>query len=100
MSNYQPTSPYYGTPMLSGNIMDVANFKPIPKNLTDTVYTIGTVYNLRPDLLAADLYGDSALWWVFAMRNPNVLKDPLFDFKLGNTIYLPNKDALKERLGL
>ena len=45
-------------------------------------------------------YGDANLWWVFAMRNPNVLKDPLFDFTTGNTIYVPTKASLQSDLGL
>ena len=57
-------------------------------------------YKNRPDLLAADLYGDAALWWVFAARNPNVLKDPLFDFRPGVTIYIPTKETLVADLGL
>ena len=66
----------------------------------DVQFTINTVYQYRPDLLAHDLYGDSALWWVFAMRNPNVLKDPIFDFYPGVTIYIPKKTNLNNDLGV
>jgi hypothetical protein len=51
-------------------------------------------------MLASDLYGDSALWWVFAMRNPNVLKDPLFDFRAGVQIFIPKKATLQQDLGV
>jgi hypothetical protein len=40
------------------------------------------------------------LWWVFAVRNPNVIKDPIFDFFPGQTIYIPNKNTLTTYLGL
>jgi hypothetical protein len=40
------------------------------------------------------------LWWVFAQRNPNRLKDPYFDFVAGVGIYLPKADFLKQLLGL
>ena len=96
---YLTSSPYYGTP-LYGNFLDVANLKKLIPLASDTIYTIDHVYNLRPDMLASDLYGDANLWWVFAMRNPNVLKDPLFDFTTGNTIYVPTKASLQSDLGL
>ena len=72
----------------------------IPKLVDDLSMTINETYNLRPDLLAFDLYGDSNLWWVFAMRNPNQLPDPLFDFVTGVTIYLPQKSTLETVLGI
>lgn len=74
--------------------------RPIPSLPSDVYWEITTVYNLRPDLLAYDIYGDSKLWWVFASRNPNRLKDPLFDFVTGVGIYLPTSDALQQALGL
>jgi hypothetical protein len=53
----------------------------------------------RPDLLAYDIYGDSQLWWVFAVRNKDVLKDPIYDFVPGQTIYLPQLADIKTALG-
>jgi hypothetical protein len=69
-------------------------------NPRDQYWEITQVYNLRPDLLAHDLYGNSQLWWVFAQRNPNRIKDPLFDFTTGTGIYIPQLTTLKEVLGL
>jgi hypothetical protein len=57
-------------------------------------------YTHRPDLLAYDLYGDHKLWWVFAQRNINELKDPVFDFEAGVEIYLPKGGNLKRLLGI
>jgi hypothetical protein len=73
--------------------------RPIPKLIDDLSMTINETYNLRPDLLAFDLYEDASLWWVFAQRNPNQLQDPLFDFTTGTTIYLPQISTLKSVLG-
>lgn len=72
----------------------------VPSQSDDIFYEIEQKYNLRPDLLAWDLYGDSKLWWVFAERNPNTLVDPLGDFLAGTLIYLPNRTALINALGL
>jgi len=54
---------------------------------------------MRPDLLAADLYGDANLWWVFAVRNPNIIQDPVFDFTAGTIIYVPSMVTLTTALG-
>jgi hypothetical protein len=51
-------------------------------------------------MLAYDLYGDAGLWWVFAVRNPNVITDPVFGFTAGTTIYIPLKETLVADLGL
>lgn len=96
---YSKTSPYYGTTTF-GNFLDVAAERPIPIDPSDVQYTIDAPYDLRPDLLAVDLYGTPSLWWVFAVRNPNTLLDPLFDFTAGTTIYIPKKETITAALGL
>lgn len=96
---YTSTSPYYLTDITNGKFLDFMNNRPIPPVSTDLYYTLTPVYNNRPDLLAYDLYGDARLWWVFAARNPNRLKDPLFDFTTGLSIYIPKADYLKQVLG-
>jgi len=96
---YSPTSPYYGT-QTWGKFLDTWTTKTIKSDVTDVVYQIDLIYNNRPDLLANDLYQDPNLWWVFAVRNPDVIKDPLFDFKTGNIIYVPTKAVLQKNLGI
>lgn len=96
---YPETSPYYSTNIFNQKFLDVMNNRSIPKNANDVYWEITVTYDNRPDLLAYDLYADSRLWWVFANRNPNKLKDPLFDFVTGVGIYLPKSETLKETLG-
>jgi hypothetical protein len=98
-ATYSRTSPYYDTPTF-GNFLDVMTYRAIPAKSTDTYYEIDSVYSRRPDLLASDLYGDSNLWWVFIVRNPNVLKDPIFDFTAGTRIYIPQKETISAALGI
>ena len=97
--SYNKTSPYFNTETY-GFFLDVANIPVIPAAPTDVVYQIDIVYKNRPDLLAYDLYGDAALWWVFAVRNPNTIQDPVFDFLPGATIYIPKKEIITAALGL
>ena len=99
MTSYSKTSAYYKTDTYDF-FLDVTQFRDIPRISTDDVYRIGGVYQYRPDLLAYDLYGDANLWWVFIARNPNTLQDPIFDFVIGTTIYLPTKETLTTALGL
>jgi hypothetical protein len=96
---YSRTSPYANTDVY-GFFLDVANIPAIPIDPSDVAYEIDAIYKNRPDLLAFDLYGDTSLWWVFVIRNPNVIQDPIFDFQPGVTIYVPQKQNLTSALGL
>jgi len=97
---YPSTSPYYLTQTVNRQYLDIMINRPIFSDPTDMYWEVTPVYNLRPDLLASDLYNDSRLWWVFAQRNPNTLKDPLFDFIQGIKIYIPKQNVLKSSLGI
>lgn len=97
---YPSTSPYFDSQIVNQEYLDVMVNRAIYSDPTDQYWQITTVYNLRPDLLASDLYNDSRLWWVFAQRNPNKLKDPLNDFVQGAWIYIPTMSALQSSLGL
>ena len=98
--DYPTSSPYYRTNTVNGQYLDVMVNRPIFSDPTDIYWQITPTYNLRPDLLAYDLYNDSRLWWVFAQRNPNKLKDPLFDFVQGIYIYVPKQNALQASIGI
>jgi len=99
-AQYSKASPYFKTNTFANKYLDVLVNRPIEKQPDDVVYTIDKIYQFRPDLLAFDLYGDSALWWVFRARNPNAIDDPIFDFKSGVTIMIPKKTTLVSNLGL
>jgi hypothetical protein len=99
MAKYQQTSPWANTTIKNGYLQ---NFKirPVSAEPDDIRYTIDPQYNYRPDLLSYDMYDTPKLWWVFAQRNMNVIRDPIFDFKVGTTIYIPKKSSLFKLLGL
>ena len=99
-SLYPVTSPYYNTAIEGNDFLDVMVNRPITVDPTDVYWEITTTYNLRPDLLAYDLYNDSRLWWVFAQRNPDVIEDPIYDFSPGKVIQLPKLSNLKNDLGI
>lgn len=99
--NYKKSSPYAETPISTdGNYLEQYVTRNVPASFDDVVFEITNKYNLRPDLLAHDLYGDVNLWWIFSERNPNTLKDPVGDFKSGTIIFIPNSIQLISNLGL
>ena len=93
---YSEGSPYSATP-ISNNILEYLDYWNgyfvFPSDL-DTVYTIEAKYENRPDLLSFDIYGSTRYWWIFSLRNPDILKDPIYDMKTGITIFLPPKSSL------
>lgn len=93
---YQRTSPYYNTRQINEYVpyLDYWQGYYILPNQKDTLMTIDSQYNRRPDLLSYTYYQTPQLWWVFALRNPNVIKDPVWDFTTGKAIYVPAKDTL------
>lgn len=97
---YSKTSPWAVTSFNRGNYLDFWQKRFFAQDPDDILYEIKPQYTYRPDLLAFDLYGTSKLWWVFAQRNVETLKDPIFDFIPGTKIYLPKKSTLSSLLGI
>lgn len=98
MSMYNKLSPYLNTPITNG-YLNVLNFIDIPSQADDIQFEISSLYMHRPDLLAYDIYGDSQLWWVFAVRNKDVLRDSVYDFIPGQIIFLPKLETIKKAIG-
>lgn len=95
---YNKYSPYTDTPIFN-NFLDIWSNRTFPKLVDDELFTITEVYTYKPQLLSFDLYKTTQLWWVFAIRNPNVIKDPILDFVPGAKIYIPKKQTLATALG-
>ena len=99
MATYNNNSPYYTTDESFG-YLDVINFRDIPNQIDDILFQVTKTYEYRPDLLAFDLYGNSELWWVFSVRNKDIIKDPVYDMTSGTKIYLPKLSTLRSTLGI
>lgn len=99
MAIYATSSPWANTRQNS-LYLELLDIRPVPAETDDYRYVIENQYRHRPDLLAFDLYGNAKLWWVFVQRNMSVLKDPIYDFEAGTTIYLPKKSNLEKFLGV
>jgi hypothetical protein len=99
MAYYDSNSPWSKT-KIEAEYLDILRIRPVPAESDDVLYEIEPQYTFRPDLLAHDLYGNHRLWWVFAQRNINVIKDPVYDFQAGVEIYLPKESKLQDILGV
>lgn len=96
---YRATSPYKNTQQ---NVfyLDLYSPRNIPRMSTDSFLTIDKQFENRPDLLAYAIYGDTRLWWVFSVRNKDLLKDPIWDLKAGMQIYVTEPKALRDILSI
>lgn len=92
-------SPYAQTSIF-GFYLDVWTPRDVPFLEDDVMVELPSQFEHRPDLLAHEAYGDSRLWWVFAVRNPAVLKDPIYDLVSGVKIYIPQKQTLLTALSV
>jgi hypothetical protein len=97
MTIYKKTSPWYITKQ-NTLYLELLTLRTIPTSDDDFKYVIENQYRHRPDLLAFDLYQDAKLWWVFAQRNRSILKDPIYDFSPGTTIFCPAKANINAAL--
>jgi hypothetical protein len=100
MASYPTTSPWNKTGYTRLGALDILRIRPVPAESDDPQYTIEAQYTYRPDLLAYDYYGSAKLWWVFAQRNMDIIKDPVFDMRPGTTIFLPKPQNVKKILGV
>lgn len=99
VGSYSNMSPYVATSNSAG-YLDVMNFIDIPAENDDLKFVITSVFMHRPDLLSYDIYKDFRLWWVFAVRNKDVLIDPIYDFIPGQVIFVPKISTIKKALGI
>lgn len=98
MIPFSKSSPYSKTSLTNG-YLGILNLIDLPLEADDVSFTLTSKYLYRPDLLAYDLYGDPQLWWVFAVRNKEVIKDSIYDFVTGQTIFLPKLTTIKKAIG-
>ena len=92
--SYYQSSPYSLTAQSSSYLSWWAP-PAIGRSSTDNLITLSPRYTNRPDLLSSDLYGTPRLWWIFAMINPDTIRDPLFDFLPGVQIYVPSNISIQ-----
>jgi hypothetical protein len=96
---YSRTSPYANTPQTSWFLAKYKH-RAIPRDSEDIPIVLDSRHNYRPDKLSQELYGTPALWWVFMVRNIDLIRDPINDFTTGILIFAPSMGHLKKVLGI
>ena len=86
--NSKESSQYSLTPVKNW-YLDIMVPRSVPRSEFDKIIKIPPAYDQRPDLMSQNEYGTPRLWWVFAVRNPDKLIDPIQDFVAGLEIYIP-----------
>jgi hypothetical protein len=94
---YYRTSPYYNTPQ-SNRFLGQWIPTGIQPSATDALIAISQKHSQRPDLLSYDLYGTPRLWWIFAIINPDIIKDPISDLVTGLQIRVPTTQSIQAYL--
>ena len=87
-SRVKDTSQYFYT-VTKDWYLDLWQPRLVPSSDFDKIITIPPEFDKRPDMLSQYEYGTPRLWWVFTVRNPDVLIDPIEDFTAGTEIYIP-----------
>lgn len=95
---YPASSFYAATPQTSWYLGNVA-WRSVPPDPHDRPYVLAPRHQWRPDLLAQELYGSGAYYWVFALRNPFLRADPIWLFTTGTTIMLPSANSVQRLTG-
>ena len=90
---YRPSSPYFRTKQTSW-YLDQMEPRQIPPDDSDELIVVGSKHEYRPDMLSYDLYGTPDYWWIFMVRNMNLIRDPIFDLKAGMHIMVPTRNRL------
>lgn len=88
-ANSKDSSQYLLTPVKNW-YLDLWVPREVPKSDFDKIIIIPPAFDQRPDLLSQQEYGTPRLWWVFCVRNPDLIIDPINDFVAGLEIYIPD----------
>lgn len=96
--NYPASSPY-ATTKQTDSYIGLYQHRAIRPHKDDKKITLNMKYQYRPDLLSNDLYGTPDYWWVFLVRNMNIIRDPIWDFEAGKTISFPSLEHLHSVAG-
>lgn len=96
--SYPSTSPYAASKQTSWYV-SLYKHRPIPPHRDDEEFEITAKYEFRPDKLSDDLYGTPEYYWVFAVRNRNLVNDPVWDLTVGKKIIVPTLTHVKKSTG-
>ncbi len=92
MATYDNKSYLYDTQMTSF-YLDVARM-PRMNGVPSKEVVVPPECDNRIDLFSYQQYGSSRFWWLIALANADAIKDPIWDFRSGMTVLVPDKARL------
>lgn len=95
---YPRSSPYHSTAQTSW-MLGRYKHRSISPHKDDTYVEIMPRHLYRPDRLSLELYGTPIYWWVFTVCNASLLRDPVWDLKVGMVIRAPSANHLRSVIG-
>lgn len=96
IATYRNTSVLYNTPIIDKWYLGYYVHRIIlPKPDDIFVPSLDKKYMYRPDNLSYDMYGIRDYYWVFASRNMDIIKDPIWDMVEGISFYIPKITSIK-----
>ena len=96
--DYDRYSPYKNTSQTSW-YLDIYNPIKIVEADDDEFFTIPAEYNCKPMAYAKYKYNSERLYYIFAITNPDIIKDPIYDFKVGVKIRVPTYERIQKLFG-
>ena len=84
---------YLNESRFRGFYLDVAKL-PVVSDLTGNYVVVPAECENRIDLFSYQQYGSSRLWWIIALANADIIRDPTWDFKAGMVVFVPRDEAL------
>jgi hypothetical protein len=97
MSQLYPNKSYLRNTGTRKFYLDVAKLPKFDMATGDYVVVPPECEN-RMDLFSYQQYQSSRLWWVIALANADIIKDTIWDFKSGMTVFVPRDATLLEKL--
>jgi len=90
-SNYYDQRSFLKDTEFRNFYLDVSKLPKVSTAVGDMIQVPPECEN-RIDLFSYQQYGSSRLWWVIALANADIIKDPTWDFKAGMVVFVP-RDA-------
>jgi hypothetical protein len=91
------TKSYLRDSRYRGFYLDVAKL-PVMNTVNGNYVVVPTECENRIDLFSYQQYVSSRYWWMIALANADLIKDPIWDFTAGLTVLVPKDTALLEKL--
>jgi hypothetical protein len=94
MSTYDNKSYLHSTGK-NGFYLDIAKL-PSMTGVNSKTVVVPPECDNRIDLFSYQQYGSSRYWWMIALANADAIKDPIWDFRSGMTVLVPDKAKLSD----